>query len=292
MNCFMGVMKDDDHLIRASAVSNLGEMCKLLRYSLTGILWEVRKYNKWDRGILLEIKEVLFCSYNEGHGMANIFRVFFFPCDPPFFHPPTHPFIHPSNHSSIHSFITVCASVQVVSCISGLLRGDPAVEVRQGAAMLINLLLQGLGKDAFKVINREAKSFVSNSVFYLFSPVLSNSYSISLKISNASNLCLFFLSRYLKCISFILIFPAGFGFCPQGALSLTKGSVQDRERRFCSYTHRYGKKRTEYDHQALPLPTTETREKDTRARLSRRFYQFMKSASVIYGEGRCKNRWN
>jgi len=30
-------------------------------------------------------------------------------------------------------------------------KSDDAVEVRQGAAMLITMLLQGLGQDAFKV---------------------------------------------------------------------------------------------------------------------------------------------
>ena len=42
--------------------------------------------------------------------------------------------------------------LQVLNCVSGLLKGDDDVEVRKSAAMFITLLLQGLGDDALKVM--------------------------------------------------------------------------------------------------------------------------------------------
>ena len=42
LNSILAVLRTEkDNLVRASAVSNLAELCRLLRYSLAGILWEV-----------------------------------------------------------------------------------------------------------------------------------------------------------------------------------------------------------------------------------------------------------
>lgn len=41
LNAFLAGTKDDDHLIRASSLSNLGEVCRVLGYKLGSIVNEV-----------------------------------------------------------------------------------------------------------------------------------------------------------------------------------------------------------------------------------------------------------
>lgn len=45
LNTFLVGTRDDDHLIRASSLSNLGEVCKVLGYKLGTIITEVRLQN-------------------------------------------------------------------------------------------------------------------------------------------------------------------------------------------------------------------------------------------------------
>lgn len=42
LNTFLVGTKDDDHLIRASSLSNLGEVCGVLGYKLGTVVTEVR----------------------------------------------------------------------------------------------------------------------------------------------------------------------------------------------------------------------------------------------------------
>lgn len=41
LNAFLNSVKDDDHLIRTSSLSNLGEVCRVLGYKLGSIIAEV-----------------------------------------------------------------------------------------------------------------------------------------------------------------------------------------------------------------------------------------------------------
>lgn len=41
LNTFMAGVRDDDHLVRASSLSNLAEICRLLHYSLGSIVAEI-----------------------------------------------------------------------------------------------------------------------------------------------------------------------------------------------------------------------------------------------------------
>ena len=41
LNTFLSATKDDDHFIRASSLSNLGEVCRVLGYKLGTIVTEV-----------------------------------------------------------------------------------------------------------------------------------------------------------------------------------------------------------------------------------------------------------
>lgn len=41
LNTFMAGVRDDDHLVRASSLSNLADVCRLLRYNLGSIISEI-----------------------------------------------------------------------------------------------------------------------------------------------------------------------------------------------------------------------------------------------------------
>jgi len=77
----MAGVRDDDNLVRVSSVSNLAEVCRLLRFDLGSVLAEV------------------------------------------------------------------------LNCADYMLRFDPAIEVRRGAALLLQLIIQGAGSDALEVSN-------------------------------------------------------------------------------------------------------------------------------------------
>ncbi|GAB1600409.1 transport and Golgi organization protein 6 homolog [Argonauta hians] len=80
LNAFLNGAKDNDFLVRASSLSNLGEVCKLLRFSLGNVIYEI------------------------------------------------------------------------FSCCSSLAKHDSSAEVRAASVLLITLLLQGLGKDVFVLL--------------------------------------------------------------------------------------------------------------------------------------------
>lgn len=82
---FLNGARDPDGMVRASSISNLGEICKLLRFSLGSVLHEV------------------------------------------------------------------------FNCCSSLLKSDTDVKVREAAALMIYLLLQGLDKDIMKVLDSVIK---------------------------------------------------------------------------------------------------------------------------------------
>lgn len=43
LNTFMAGVRDEDHLLRASSLSNLADVCRLLRYNLGSIVAEIVK---------------------------------------------------------------------------------------------------------------------------------------------------------------------------------------------------------------------------------------------------------
>ena len=85
LGAFLQGAKDTDPLVRASSLSNLGEACKLLHFSLGNVIHEI------------------------------------------------------------------------FSCSCSMAKSDPSVEVRAAAVLLITQLLQGLGKDALKVLEHIMK---------------------------------------------------------------------------------------------------------------------------------------
>lgn len=56
LNTFLNGTKDDDGLIRASSLSNLGEICRILGYKLGTIATEVKQ------AIILIVIEKFSCS--------------------------------------------------------------------------------------------------------------------------------------------------------------------------------------------------------------------------------------
>ncbi len=42
--------------------------------------------------------------------------------------------------------------LQILTCLDQCLHGDPAIEVRRAAVLVLTLLLQGLGRDALRML--------------------------------------------------------------------------------------------------------------------------------------------
>ncbi len=104
INPFLGQLNHPDHLVRASCLSNLGEVCKNLRFALGGILQEVN---------------LQFHSYPLREPICLIQSPY---------------------------------RLQILLCLHQCLHGDRWIEVRRAAVLVLTLLLQGIGRDAFRLL--------------------------------------------------------------------------------------------------------------------------------------------